>query len=125
MPNYTNQVDETTGKGLLIPTPSHLLATATDGTTVTFDLAEAYTHTVTLGGDRTLALSNVVTGQRFVIRLKQDGTGSREVTWWSGISWFEGGSVPELTAAADRVDVFGFICTASSEYDGFIIGLNG
>lgn len=97
--------------------------TATDGATVTFDLSQGNLQKVTLGGNRTLALSNVSTGQCFIIKLVQDGTGSRTVTWWSGISW-AGGSAPTLTTTANKADVFGFICTGTNTYDGFIVGLN-
>jgi len=99
------------------------LNTESDGATVTFDLDEADTHTVTLGGNRTLALSNADVGQRFVIRLVQDGTGTRTVTWFSTIKW-PGGLVPTLTTTGGKTDVFGFICTSAGNYDGFVIGYN-
>ena len=98
------------------------LTTATDGATVTFNLNNGPIHTVTLGGNRTLALSNDATGKVFIIRLIQDGTGSRTVTWFSTIDW-AGGSAPTLTTTAAAIDVFGFITTASSVYDGVVIGL--
>lgn len=99
------------------------LATASDGSTVTFDLAASNIHSVTLAGNRTLALSNGSTGQCFVLRLIQDGTGSRTVTWFSTIKW-AGGSAPTLTTTAAKIDVFGFITTSSGNYDAFIIGQN-
>lgn len=99
------------------------LYTDTDGSTITFNLNTANIHTVTLAGDRTLALSNASTGQVFIIRLVQDGSGSRTVTWFSTIKW-SGGITPTLTTTASRVDVFGFICTGSGTYDGFIVGQN-
>ena len=40
-----------------------------DGATVTFDLNEANVHTVTLGGNRTLAISNETAGQCFIIKI--------------------------------------------------------
>ena len=95
----------------------------TDGATVTFDLDEANTHTVTLGGNRTLALSNADVGQKFIIRLTQDATGSRTVNWFSTIKW-PGNLVPTLTTTASKTDVFGFICTGTNTYDGFVIGYN-
>jgi hypothetical protein len=94
-----------------------------DGSTVTFDLNAANTHTVTLGGNRALALSNVDVGQKFIIRLVQDGTGTRTVTWFSTIKW-PGGLVPTLTTTGGKTDVFGFICTATNQYDGYVIGYN-
>ena len=95
----------------------------TDGATVTFDLDSSSTHTVTLGGNRTLALSNSDAGQKFIIRLVQDGTGSRTVTWFSTIKW-PGGVTPTLTTTANKTDVFGFICTSAGNYDGFVLGYN-
>jgi hypothetical protein len=96
----------------------------TDGATVTFDLNEPNMHTVTLGGNRTFAISNETAGQRFIIRILQDGTGSRLVsTWFSTIKW-AGGSAPTLTTTANKADVFGFIVTGTDTYDGFIVGQN-
>ena len=94
-----------------------------DGATVTFDLNEANVHTVTLGGNRTLAISNETAGQCFIIKLIQDGTGSRTVTWFSTIKW-AGGTAPTLTTTADKADTFGFLCTGTDTYDGFVIGQN-
>lgn len=94
-----------------------------DGATVTFNLATSNIHSVTLGGNRTLALSNEHVGQCFILRLVQDGTGSRTVTWFSTIKW-AGGSAPTLTTTASKTDVLGFIVTSSGNYDGFVVGQN-
>ena len=99
------------------------LVTATDGTTVTFDGDTGNIFTVTLGGNRTLALSNIDAGQSFIIRLVQDGTGSRTVTWFSTIKWADGVE-PTLTTTGDKTDVFGFLCTSAGNYDGYIVGQN-
>ena len=99
------------------------LKSNTDASTVTFDLNVANTHTVTLGDNRTLAISNETAGQKFIINLVQDGTGSRTVTWFSTIKW-AGGSAPTLTTTADKADSFGFLCTGSDAYYGFVIGQN-
>jgi len=100
--------------------------TETDGVTVTFDLSnktKGTIRTVTLEGNRTLAISNESTDQVFVIKLKQDGTGSRTVTWFSTIKW-PGNVVPTLTTTAGKIDVFGFIVTSADNYEGFIVGQN-
>jgi len=99
------------------------LKSNSDGATVTFDLNEANTHTVTLGDNRTLAISNETAGQKFIINLVQDGTGSRTVTWFSTIKW-AGGSAPTLTTTANKADSFGFLCTGTDAYYGFVIGQN-
>ncbi len=93
----------------------------TDGATITFNLRKSASHKVTLGGNRTLALVESHVGQPFSVKLTQDGTGSRTVTWWSGITW-AGGSAPTLSTAASKSDWFGFIETATGAYDGFVIG---
>ena len=95
----------------------------TDGATVTFNMATSNDHSVTLGGNRTLAVSNVSTGQKFMLALTQDATGSRTVTWFSGISW-AGGAAPTLTTTANKTDVLGFRCTGSGAYQGFVVGQN-
>ncbi len=94
-----------------------------DAVTITFDVNEANVHTVTLGDNRTFAISNETSGQKFMIRILQDGTGSRTVTWFSTIKW-AGGSAPTLTTTASKADVVGFICTGTDSYDGFVIGQN-
>jgi hypothetical protein len=112
-----------TNKTITVVKGVQTMITATDGATVTFDLATGNIQTVTLAGNRTLALSNPSTGQCFVLRLVQDGTGSRTVTWFSTIKW-PGAVTPTLTTTAAKTDVFGFICTGSNTYDGYVIGQN-
>lgn len=99
------------------------LTTNTDGATITFDLDESSTHRVTLGGNRSLAISNEDHGQKFIITLIQDGTGSRTVNWFGTINW-AGGSAPTLTTTAGAADVFGFINVGTFTYYGFVIGQN-
>ena len=99
------------------------IKTNTDGLTITFDLDEANTHEVTLGDNRTLAISNEDEGQKFLIKLIQDGTGSRTVTWFSTIKW-AAETAPTLTTTAGKADLLGFLCTGTGTYDGFIVGQN-
>ena len=98
-----------------------------DAATVTFDLDQATTHGVTLGGTRTLALSNVRIGDKFLIRLQQDGTGSRTVNWFSHIKW-PGGSAPTLTTTAHKTDLLGFLTASGTGgaywFDGLVVGQN-
>lgn len=104
-----------------------IVGTETDGATVTFDMDDVTKgdfREVTLGGNRTLAVSNFDVGQRVIISLKQDGTGSRTVTWFSGISW-PAGVTPTLTTTAGKRDVFGILKIDSSPtYIGTIIAQN-
>ena len=84
-------------------------------------MTSANVHTVTLGGNRTLAVSNATAGQFFYIRLLQDGSGSRTVTWFSTITW-AGAAAPTLTTTANRADLFAFFAKTSTTFDGFIVG---
>lgn len=98
-------------------------ASATDGATITFDLTASKKQRVTIAGNRTLAVNGDTPGMAFITRIKQDATGSRTVTWWSGISWADG-SAPTLTTTANKADTFGFIQTGTNTYDGFVVGQN-
>ena len=92
----------------------------------TFDLDTSNVFSGTLNGATTLATSNGDVGQRFLVRLKQDGTGGRTVGTWFGnrVSW-PGGSAPTLSSTAGHVDLFGFLVTSGTAptlyYDGFTI----
>ena len=99
------------------------LETSTDQAVVNFDIASSTAHNVVLGGNRTLAVKNTRAGDRFILRLTQDGAGSRTVTWFSTIKW-AGGSAPTLTTTASKADVVGFLCTGTNAFDGFVIGQN-
>ncbi len=118
--------DTLTNKTLTTPAIASIkgtLTTDTDGATITFDKNVSDFHNVVLGGNRTLALSNMAAGDRIVLRLVQDATGTRTVTWFTTIKW-AGGSAPTLTTTINKADVFGFLCTSAGNYDGFVIGQN-
>ena len=69
--------------------------------------------TVTLGGNRTLAFSNVPNGATGVLIVKQDGTGSRTLALPAGSKVIDGGSgAITLTTTPSSIDVLSFI------YDG-------
>jgi len=96
--------------------------TDTDGATITFNFNNGLSRQVTLGGNRTLAFSNAKNGFVFYIKLIQDATGSRTVTWPSTVDW-EGGTAPTLTTAANAVDLFRFSFDGT-DFFGETVGLN-
>lgn len=100
--------------------PSNI-ETVDSAASVTFNMRRANIQSITLEENVTLAVEDVSVGQSFVVRLKQDGTGSRTVTWWSTINW-PGGLVPTLTTTPNKTDVFSFICVSDGVYDGFVAG---
>lgn len=129
-----SSTDTLTNKTLTTPTITKPVMDATNptaqtyspssGGTATLDLSLGNQHRIQMpAGNITIALSNDTNSQIFTVRIKQDGTGSRTVTWFSGISWATG-TVPTLTTTANKADMFIFVRTGSATYDGFIVGQN-
>jgi hypothetical protein len=73
-------------------------------TAITLDWSNGLTQLLTLTGNCTVTLSNPQDGFTHVLALKQDGTGSRTVTWPSAVKW-SGGSAPTLTTTAAHCDL--------------------
>jgi len=88
--------------------------TLTDAATIAVDMATFFNAAVTLGGNRTLANAiNGKNGQTGVIKIAQDGTGSRTLAYDS--FWkFAGGTAPVLTTAANAVDLLFYQVVSSS-----------
>ena len=57
------------------------VATANTGTAYTIDLANGSVQILTLTGNCTFTFPTATAGRSFIMILKQDGTGSRTVTW--------------------------------------------
>ena len=92
------------------------LHTLTDASTVTINWNNGNVQSLTLGGDRTLANpTNTRSGATYILVLKQDATGSRNVTWGSNFKWSDG-IAPILTTAANGVDVITFVCDGAYLY---------
>lgn len=82
-----------------------LVTIASSGASFTQSAVNASVLDVTLTGNCTIAFSNVPDGAYTVrLILRQDGTGSRTVTWPSGISWDGSGSAPSLRATPAAFD---------------------
>jgi len=79
--------------------------TLTDAATIAVDMSTFINATVTLAGNRTLGNpSNTKDGQTGVIKIAQDGSGSRTLAY--SANWkFAGGTDPILTTTASAVDL--------------------
>lgn len=95
--------------------------------TVTIDCAVNNIHEVqwnSSGTAITFAVSNVTNSQVFMVAITQGASTLSTITsWFSTIRWV-GGTIPTLTATANKRDVFGFRRTGANTYDGFVIGQN-
>jgi len=74
-------------------------------------------------GNITIAVDSATAGQFFFVRILQDGTGSRTVTWFGSILW-AGTTAPTLTTTGSRADLFAFFAKTSTTFDGIIVGQN-
>jgi hypothetical protein len=118
--NFASLASMTTSGRAYIPVETKLISTATS----TFDFSFANIHSLTLSAaTTTLSFANPIAGQALITRLGQDGTGGRRVVFPSTIYW-AGGTAPTLTSTASKTDAFGFLCTASGFYDGYVVGMN-
>ena len=72
----------------------------------------------------TLTFPTAVAGQSFTLILRQDGTGSRTITWPITIIKWASGTAPTLTTAINAVDILGFFCADGTNWFGFISGQN-
>jgi len=97
--------------------------TSTPTSTITLDLANGSVQIITLGGNITYTFPTPVAGKSFILVHKQDGTGSRTVTWPASVKW-PAGTAPTLTSTASRADKFVFTAIDSSNWLGSVAGQN-
>jgi molybdopterin-binding protein len=81
---------------------------------------------MTLDNNPTLTFTNPAvtgTGGSFSLILRQDGSGSRTVTWPGVVKW-AGGTAPTLTTTASRADIFTFVTVdeGATCWFGFVAG---
>lgn len=88
--------------------------------TVTADLSQGNTFRMRATGNFTLAVSNPKDGQRATFIIRQDGTGSRTVTWPTAFRWLNGTGAtdsttdkPTLTTTANKLDIISGIYDAT------------
>lgn len=102
------------GGGGQTPEPSSLQP-LTAGASITWDLINPVA-TVTLGSAaNAFTFNNGRAGGTYILIVKQDGSGSRTVTWPSTVRW-PGNVTPTLTTTASRADVFSFVFDGAVYY---------
>jgi len=106
-------VFDTPAGGGGIPT-SEVPQVLTDQAAIDWDLALGGAATVTLGGNRTLnAPTNMINGAHYSLRVIQDGTGTRLITWDAAYR-FPGGVEPALSAAINNEDILLWSCNGTN-----------
>ena len=84
------------------------VVTANTSTAYTVDLANGSVQILTLTGNCTFTFPTATAGKGFTMLLKQDGTGSRTVTWPSSVKW-PASTAPTITSTASKGDKFVFV----------------
>jgi hypothetical protein len=95
--------------------------TANTSTAYTISLAAGSFQVLTLTGNATITMPTATAGKSFILLLKQDGTGSRTVTW-STVKW-PAGTAPTITSTASKQDIFSFFADGTNWY-GTTVGQN-
>lgn len=112
------------GSPVLMGSRERLRTLASASGSVTVDLADGTSHALTLTGNVTLTLAGALGGAdcSVTLRLTQDGTGSRTVTWPSSVKW-AGGTPPTLSTAAGARDVVTLTTiNGGTTWDAFLAG---
>lgn len=87
--------------------------TLTDGANIDWDTSSGAAAVVTLEGNRTMnAPTNLAPGRVYTLKIIQDGTGSRTITWNAVFDW-AGGTAPTLTTTGAAYDVISFVYIGS------------
>ena len=110
--------DTLTNKTLTNPTITNYTETpfsANSSTAITLALTNGTVQIITLTGNATITMPAVVSGKSFTILLKQDGTGSRTVTWAATVQW-PSGTAPTITSTASKMDKYVFISDGTYWY---------
>lgn len=120
----TSDSQTLTNKTLTNPTVTNYVETpytANSSTAITLDLTNGTVQIITLTGNATITMPTATSGKSFLLMLKQDGTGSRTVTW-STVKW-AGGTAPTITSTASRLDLLSFFADGTNWY-GAVISQN-
>jgi hypothetical protein len=83
-------------------------------TAITVNWSNGTLQKVTMTGSCTFTFSNPVTGAVYVLKLAQDGTGSRTYTWPVTVKW--PGGVAPTGSGASKTDLCSFVYDGTSYY---------
>ncbi len=94
--------------------------TLTDGVTIAWDVNNGAFAVVTLAGNRTLDNpTNMVAGASYALKVIQDGTGSRTLSYGSAYKWASGGA-PTLSTAIGAIDILTFVSDGTNMYGSIL-----
>ncbi len=89
-------------------------------TSIDLDLSLGASVKVTMTGNATFTFSNPTTGGAYLIKLVQDATGTRTVTWPATVKW-SGGTAPTLTTTATYIDIINLYYDGTNYYGSSVL----
>jgi hypothetical protein len=107
--------------GITTATFTSELDSGNSGTAKTINWTSAQSQKSTLTGNCTFTFTSPVGPGTFYLRLIQDATGSRIVTWPATVKWV-GAAAPTLSTAAAAVDVVTFYWNGTNYFGQFAKG---
>jgi hypothetical protein len=109
----------TTLNGTTTDKSNALSQTLTDGATITWDTALGRVATVTLGGNRTISAATNQKIGTYILRVIQDATGSRTLTWNGNYKW-TAQTAPVLSTAVGALDIITLFSDGSKMYGSYL-----
>lgn len=99
----------------------------TDASTIAVDASKGNFYTVTLGGNRTLGnpVNPLADGQKIMLRVTQDGTGSRTLGYDTKYRFSTALPSPTLSTGANKIDYLGFVYHKSDDKWDFVAFVKG
>ena len=111
----------TTLNGTTIDKSNSLSQTLTDGATINWDVALGRVATVTLGAaGRTMAAPTNLKVGTYILRVYQDGTGSRTITTWNAVFKWTAAVAPVLSTGASKLDIITFFSDGTNLYGSYL-----
>lgn len=98
------------------------MVTANTTAAYTINTANGTLFDLTLTANCTYTFPAATAGSQFTLLQKQDGAGSRTVTWPASVRW-AAGTAPTITSTAAKTDVISFVGDGTY-WLGFVGGLN-
>jgi len=107
-----------------IGAPEPVNTVAASGAALTLPAPPAATiHDVTLTAACTITFPAAAAGRSLTVKLTQDATGARLVTWPASVKWPQA-VVPVLSTTAGKTDVLTFVCIDGSSWLGGVMGID-
>lgn len=111
----------TTLNGTTIDKSDTLSQTLTDGATINWDVALGRVATLTLGAaGRTMAAPTNLKVGTYILRVYQDGTGSRTITSWNAVFKWTAAVAPVLSTGAGKLDIITFFSDGTNLYGSYL-----